>query len=92
MSCDECLHLRECFERRGPCREYKTLKGVQREIEELNENYQKIARCTKAGDKGPASDRCSRRWQIHTGSGTSGESDAPESREVGKVKSEDKEG
>ena len=86
MNCDDCLHYRDCFERRGPCREYKTLKGIQREIEELNENYQKIARHTKTSHETTASGGCCGRRQVHESFGTPGKSDAPDPGKMGKVK------
>lgn len=41
--CIDCLHFSECMERRGKCKEYKTLSEVRKEIEMLN----KKARATK---------------------------------------------
>ena len=51
MTCDECLHKAECFERRGPCREYKDLRQVREDIERINENFKKTASGATAGDQ-----------------------------------------
>ena len=41
--CTPCIHFKECFERRGHCREYKTLEDIRAEVEIVNENYSKLA-------------------------------------------------
>ena len=51
MTCADCLHFEECFERRGPCREYKDLRQVREEIEQLNENFKKAAARTTTSDQ-----------------------------------------
>lgn len=51
MTCADCLHFDECFERRGPCREYKDLRQVREDIERINENYKKVAAGAASGDK-----------------------------------------
>ena len=37
--CDSCIHNFECAERRGPCREYKDLAMIRREIIDINDAY-----------------------------------------------------
>lgn len=37
--CADCLHLHECMEQRGRCKEYKTLKEVKKDIEMLNKMF-----------------------------------------------------
>lgn len=41
-ACEKCMHLAECFEQRGRCKDFETLKQyrkrVRKEIEQLNEN------------------------------------------------------
>ena len=60
--CADCLHLFECMEQRGRCREYKDLKGVIKDIEMLNQKAKSSARSKAdttdnrqggAGDKPP---------------------------------------
>lgn len=51
MTCADCLHFDECFERRGPCREYKDLRQVREDIERINENFKKAASGAEAGDQ-----------------------------------------
>ena len=51
MNCEDCIYYSNCFELRGPCREFKTLNMIRREIVELNENFKKTAARTAAGDK-----------------------------------------
>ena len=51
MTCADCIHFNKCFELRGPCREFKTLNMIRREIVELNENFKKTSTRTAAGDK-----------------------------------------
>ena len=38
MGCSDCIHYSYCMERRGICREFKTLEMIRREINALNEN------------------------------------------------------
>lgn len=51
MTCTDCLHFDECFEQRGPCREYKDLRQVREDIERINENFKKAATRTATGDQ-----------------------------------------
>jgi hypothetical protein len=51
MTCNDCIHLNECWEQRGPCREYKDLRQVREDIERINENYKKTASGTASGDQ-----------------------------------------
>ena len=51
MTCTDCIHFDGCFERRGPCREFKTLEDIRKEIEQLNENFKKTATRTTTGDQ-----------------------------------------
>jgi hypothetical protein len=51
MTCADCIHFDECFELRGPCREFKTLEDIRKEIEQLNENFKKTATRTTTSDK-----------------------------------------
>lgn len=39
MTCADCIHFNKCFEQRGPCREYKTLDMIRREIIDINNAY-----------------------------------------------------
>lgn len=66
MTCDDCLHKPICMEQRGPCREYKTIEMVRKEIEKLNENQKKAPRATATSDKGDIQEGSSRGWQVHT--------------------------
>lgn len=54
-SCSDCLHLFECMEQRGRCREYKDLKGVIEDIEMLNQKAKLTAR--SKSDKAAAGKR-----------------------------------
>lgn len=52
MTCDDCLHKAECMEQRGPCREYKDLNMIRREIIDINNAYKaKTPTRPKDGDK-----------------------------------------
>lgn len=52
MICDDCLHQWECFEQRGPCREYKDMEMIRREIIGINNAYKaKAAAGAEAGDE-----------------------------------------
>ena len=51
VTCDECLHKPICMEQRGPCREFKTIEMVRKEIEQLNENHKKVATRSKADQR-----------------------------------------
>lgn len=51
MTCDDCLHKAECMERRGPCREYKTLEDIANDVKRINENFKKTPARPKDGDK-----------------------------------------
>lgn len=50
-ACEKCMHLAECFEQRGRCKDFETLKQcrkrVRKEIEQLNDANK------KATPKGP---------------------------------------
>ena len=43
MVCSDCIHYSYCMERRGICREFKTLEMIRNEIKMLNENQKTIA-------------------------------------------------
>ena len=43
VTCNDCLHYPICFERRGPCREFKTLEMIKNDIKMLNANYTKTS-------------------------------------------------
>jgi hypothetical protein len=52
MTCTDCIHFDECMERRGPCREFKTLEMIRREIIDINNAYKaEAASGATAGDK-----------------------------------------
>ena len=52
MTCADCIHFDECMERRGPCREYKDLDMIRREIIDINDAYKaKTSTRPKDGDK-----------------------------------------
>jgi hypothetical protein len=52
MTCADCIHFDECFELRGPCREFKTLEMIRREIIDINNAYKaKAAARTASGDQ-----------------------------------------
>ena len=52
MTCFDCIHFDECMERRGLCREFKTLDMIRREIIELNNAYKaEAAAGAPSGDK-----------------------------------------
>ena len=44
-ACEKCMHLAECFEQRGRCKDFETLKQyrkrVRKEIEQLNNENKK---------------------------------------------------
>lgn len=48
-ACDKCMHQSECYEQRGRCASFKTLKQFKKErmkeVEMLNKKYQPAA-CT----------------------------------------------
>ena len=46
-ACESCLHLFECMEQRGRCREYKDLEEVRKDIEMLNQKA-KLTACSEA--------------------------------------------
>lgn len=50
MICEDCIYFKICMERRGRCREFKTLKDVKNEIESINKKY-KAATGPKDRDK-----------------------------------------
>ena len=37
----KCIHLSECMEQRGRCREYKSLEDIQNDVRRINENFGK---------------------------------------------------
>lgn len=52
MTRNDCIHFDECMERRGPCREFKTLEMIRREIIDINNAYKaEAAARTATGDK-----------------------------------------
>ena len=51
MTCSDCIHFDECMERRGPCREHKTLEDIANDVKRINENFKKAAARTASGDK-----------------------------------------
>ena len=52
MNCEDCIYYSNCFEQRGPCREFKTLDMIRREIIDINNAYKaKAASGAEAGDK-----------------------------------------
>lgn len=54
--CAPCIHFKECFERRGHCREYKTLEDIRAEVEIINENQKKLAERTETNKAGLCAD------------------------------------
>ena len=44
MTCSDCIHYKECFERRGACKEYKTLEEIRKEIESVNQSQKPAVR------------------------------------------------
>lgn len=55
-ACDKCMHLAECFEQRGRCTSFKTLKQWRKErrqeIEQLNDaNKKTTPKGPEDGDK-----------------------------------------
>ena len=55
-ACEKCMHLAECFEQRGRCKDFETLKQyrkrVRKEIEQLNDANKKITpKGPEDGDK-----------------------------------------
>ena len=52
MTCADCIHFNKCFELRGPCREYKDMEMIRREIIDINNAYKTgTAAHTQTGDK-----------------------------------------
>lgn len=51
MICFQCLHFKECFERRGQCKEFKSLEDIKAEIEKLNEDNKKTSGRPETSDK-----------------------------------------
>ncbi len=61
MTCSDCIHYKGCFERRGACRDYKTLEEIRKEIESVNQSKKPAKRAetnstsvhadTQRGDK-----------------------------------------
>jgi hypothetical protein len=52
MTCADCIHFNKCFELRGPCREFKTLEMIRREIIDINDAYKaKTAAGASSGDQ-----------------------------------------
>lgn len=52
MECSDCIHYSYCMERRGFCREFKTLETIRREIIDINNAYKaEAASGATAGDK-----------------------------------------
>ena len=37
--CEDCIYYPICMEQRGPCREFKTLSMIRREIIDINDAY-----------------------------------------------------
>ena len=55
-ACEKCMHLEECYEQRGRCTSFKTLKQWRKErrqeIEQLNDaNKKTTPKGTEDGDK-----------------------------------------
>lgn len=54
-ACEKCMHLAECFEQRGRCKDFETLKQyrkrVRKEIEQLNDNKETSSEGAEDGDK-----------------------------------------
>ena len=50
-ACEKCMHLEECYEQRGRCKDFETLKQyrkrVRKEIEQLNENKKTSSRSSE---------------------------------------------
>ena len=41
--CEDCIYYSICFERRGPCREFKTLEDIANDVKRINENFKEVA-------------------------------------------------
>ncbi len=52
MTCADCLHYPICMERRGQCREYKTIDMIRREIIDINNAYKaKAPACSRTNER-----------------------------------------
>lgn len=93
MICEDCIHFSYCMERRGACREHKTLEDIANEIKSINEKYKTSSGSgankgciQKAGNRDICSrDACSRASvlvQSKAGSNTKAKTEAEEADQL----------
>lgn len=44
MICDDCYLKKRCFEQRGQCKDFKSLKEIRSEIESINKTHKSAKR------------------------------------------------